>query len=260
MLISIKRSSLRKIIVISMYKAGPVYPGLRALEAIARTYGDYVGTIAVRQGEILPDLADFDVLLSSGGPGDPTELGDWGQAYADLIGQIRLHNRNHPTQPKRAFLICHSFQVMSHVWDLGRVSRRSVALWGVQPQIPDELPASVTPVFPTDTFYALESRFYQVLPTDDVTDKCTELGLVIAARDEAGAMTAWQSVDGHLAAVQFHPEAKASDVQNLMANPPVGDNEPIHMCPPQMRDDTRERLNLLPMMEQILIDFITKEV
>jgi hypothetical protein len=147
---------------------------------------------------------------------------------------------------------------MSHYWGLGEITRRPQALWGIHSQTPDHLPDNVSPVFPHDTFYTLESRFYQIMPTYDMAEKCAELDIVIAARDTEGALTAWQTHDGHIAAVQFHPEAQVMPVTGLLNNPPVGDNEPISMCPPDMLDVTRERLYLLPQMEQMLINFITR--
>lgn len=251
----------QKIAVISMSADGLGLQGQRALEALAHKCGDYNGLACmVREGGVLPDLNDFDVLLSSGGPGDPTELGDWGQAYAELIEAIRVHNQNHPDRPKRVFLVCHSFQVMSHYWGLGQLSERPFAMWGIQRQISEALPADAAQVFPTDDFYAFESRFYQVQPTYDLKQKCAELDIVVTSRDEQGALTTWQTRDGHIVATQFHPEALAVDLVKLMDNRPVGDIYCINMCPPHMIDETRERLHLLPVMEQVLTDFITKTV
>lgn len=249
----------KKITLISMYDGTPTL-GLFALKDLIEKSGHLVSVVDVRQGEALPFLDSFDVLLSSGGPGDPTELGMWGQAYADLIDSIRVHNQTHPDQPKRAFLICHSFQVMSHYWGLGQLVKRDVTLWGIQPQRAGKLPDDVVPVFATDDFYALESRFYQVQPTHDMQQKCDELGVVIAARDDAGALTAWQTRDGHIAATQFHPEGREADVIDLMDNRPDSPVFPINHCPPAMIDDTRQRLHLLPVMEQVLISFMTKSI
>ncbi len=248
-----------KIAIISMYKAEKGL-GLGNLIALAQAQSASVQLYEPRLGGGLPALADFDVLLSSGGPGDPTDLGDWGLAYSALIEAIRLHNQQYPQSPKRAFLICHSFQVMAHLWGFGQISRRPQALWGIQLQIPDTLSDDIKRVFPTTDFYALDSRFYQVMPTADVAAKCAAKDVVITARDNAGALTAWQTRDGHMAAVQFHPEARADQLQKMLNNPPVDENEPIHMCPPHMVIDTQDRLHVLPQMEHILINFMAQTV
>ena len=232
--------------------------GLRALEALAKRYGEMVCLSDVRIGQPLPKLEDFDILLSSGGPGDPTELGSWGQAYADLITAIRDHNKAHPLTPKRAFLVCHSFQVMSHYWGLGQLSRRDAPLWGVAPQYPAALPDGAVAVFPQDTFYTLESRFYQVMPTHDIEAACAASGIVIAARDEKGALTAWQTADGHIAATQFHPEALAPDIEYLLDHPLVGEIYPMHMCDPAMLDFTRANLERIAESNTILTRFLER--
>lgn len=248
---------MKRIALISMYEGDPA-PGFFALEAMAKEHGKLVTTVDVRLGEALPALDDFDVLLSSGGPGDPTELGTWGKAYIDLIEAIRVYNIAHPETPKRAFLVCHSFQILSYAWGIGTVSKRSAALWGIHPQHVQAVYEPVLQnVFPLTDFYALESRFYQVMPTQDYDMKCHDKGIVISACDDNGAMTAWQTRDGHIAATQFHPEGEKEMVQKLLDHPPVGPGYTINAAEPAMKDITRLRLNELPRMNKMLTDFIT---
>lgn len=250
----------KRIALISMYAGDPA-PGYFALEAMAKAHGDLVSICDVRLGETLPALDSFDVLLSSGGPGDPTELESWGKPYIDLIETIRVHNAAHPENPKRVFLVCHSFQIMSYAWGIGTISKRQTALWGVHPQ---HVQAIHTPVdrhvFPQQDFYALESRFYQVMPTQDYDVKCDDKGIVITACDDNGALTAWQTTDGHIAATQFHPEGEKAMVQKLLDHPPVGPNYTINAAEPAMREVTRTRLDELAVMNKMLSDFITGTV
>jgi hypothetical protein len=111
---------------------------------------------------------------------------------------------------------------------------------------------------PTDDFCAMESRFYQVKPTYDMEAKCAELGIIATAYDENGALTAWQTPDGRMAATQFHPEALPEPIHAMLDNPPVGDEYCINVCEPWMRDVTRGRISQLPVMRKILNDFIIR--
>ncbi|HEY1097065.1 MAG TPA: hypothetical protein VGF14_07475 [Alphaproteobacteria bacterium] len=248
---------MKRIALISMCDGIPT-PGLRALEELAGAHGRLVGTYDIRIGEPLPDLDDFDLLLSSGGPGDPRELGNWGQAYIDLIERIRLHNENNSASPKHVFLVCHSFQMISQAWGLGALSRRDEALWGIHPQKAETLPGDAYPVFPTTDFYTLESRFYQVMPVHDLNKACEFRDIVIAAHDEKGALTAWQTRDGHIAATQFHPEALAETIAGILDNPPSDPKETINAADRKIRDLTRERLPLIAPAYQALVNFLQR--
>lgn len=246
---------MKRIAVISMGEGWPS-AGLEAVKTLAQAYGEMVCMQDIRIGEAVPALDDFDILLSTGGPGDPTDLGQWGESYTTLINHILKHNRQNPLHPKKAFLICHSFQVMSYYWGLGEISKRDAALWGAMPQKAQKTADDVVRVFPVGDFHALESRFYQVMPTLMCEQVCRDKDLVIAAKDERGAITAWQTRDGHVAATQFHPEGTPQDVINLMDNRPESENYTINCCSPEMITYTRDHVQSLTIVNDMLADFV----
>jgi homoserine O-succinyltransferase len=250
---------MKRIAVISMGEGWPS-AGLEAVKALAQTHGEMVCMQDIRIGDPVPALDSFDILLSTGGPGDPTDLGQWGEAYAALINGILEHNRQNQASPKKAFLICHSFQVMSYYWGLGEISKRDGALWGAVPQKPQKTTDDVMRVFPAGDFHALESRFYQVMPTLMCEQICRDKDLVIVAKDDRGAITAWQTRDGHMAATQFHPEGTPKDVINLIDNRPESEIYTINHCAPEMIDYTRQHVNDLTGMNVMLADFVKDAV
>ena len=63
----------------------------------------------VRYKNEIPDINDFDIFISSGGPGNPHPEGyEWEELYKNFLDQIFEHNRNNEHK-KFLFLVCHSF-------------------------------------------------------------------------------------------------------------------------------------------------------
>ena len=157
---------------------------------------------------------DYDIFISSGGPGDPFdgEGTQWEKLYFKLVDSIWNHNQNNPERKKYIFFICHSFQVMSRFFKLGKVSKRDKTSFGL-------LPFTKTKEGSTDRllkhlpdpFYAADIRQYQV--TDPDQKIFDELGAKILSyemqakeRKNNSAFTAVR-ISNEIIGTQFHPEA-----------------------------------------------------
>ncbi|MCO6461080.1 MAG: GMP synthase [Saprospiraceae bacterium] len=86
----------------------------------------------VRHKHEIPGL-DFDLYISSGGPGDPREGdGKWEVAYFDWISKVLHHNLNHKDK-KYVLFICHSFQMASIYFKYGEIRQRNKKSFGTYP-------------------------------------------------------------------------------------------------------------------------------
>src|ERR1700712_1803422 len=89
----------------------------------------------VRKKCEVPGYDDFDIYISSGGPGDPleTEGTEWEKKYFNLIDKLEDHNLSNTAQKKHAFFVCHSFQLMCRKYKLGDINLRRSPSFGVLP-------------------------------------------------------------------------------------------------------------------------------
>lgn len=79
----------------------------------------------------IPD-ASFDIYISSGGPGSPTEEGAWRDGFENLVDQLWAHNKAYE-EKKYFFFICHSFQLICDHFKLGEIRKRRSTAFGVYP-------------------------------------------------------------------------------------------------------------------------------
>ncbi|WP_216726336.1 type 1 glutamine amidotransferase [Hymenobacter siberiensis] len=179
-----------------------------------------VDTFNVRAENELPGL-DYDIYVSSGGPGSPLPSGElWEPRYFRLIDAILAHNKT-SEQKKHLLLICHSFQLVSRHLGVGTISRRKSTSFGV-------LPVHFTPAGkaePTlrglaDPFYVVDSRDYQL--ADLNTRRIEELGAKILCLEKerphvplARAVMAIRFTPEVLG-TQFHPEADGEGMLRYM--------------------------------------------
>ncbi len=182
---------------------------------ILQQYGDQRGLdmmteeFEVRQENRLPGL-DFDVYISSGGPGDPLETGDngWGTNYFNWLRAAEHHK-------KQVLFICHSFQLACRYFAIADITRRKSTAFGVFP-IHLEDDGLEEPVFSglQDPFFAVDSRNYQVIRPDE--GRLQQLGAHILAiekdRPHVPLERAVMAVrfNEHMIGTQFHPEADAT--------------------------------------------------
>ncbi|MCS6820813.1 MAG: GMP synthase [Microscillaceae bacterium] len=118
----------------------------------------------VRAKNEFPVIQDYDIFISTGGPGSPHPVGEeWEKNYFQFLDDIYYHNKYNHTK-KFLFLICHSFQMACIHWDLATVNKRRSTSFGVMPIHRTELGfhESIFEGLP-EPFYAVDSRDYQVI-------------------------------------------------------------------------------------------------
>lgn len=175
----------------------------------------------VRHKNEIPNIEDFDIFISSGGPGNPHREGfQWEQKFADFLDSVYEYNK-HNDAKKYLFLICHSFQLASIHWDLGNICKRKSYSFGVQPiHKTEEGEAEFLFKNLPDPFYAVDSRAYQFIEPN--VERFEELDMKMVAIEKSRphidlerAIMAVRFSD-EIFGTQFHPEANPDGmIENL---------------------------------------------
>ncbi|MEO6849694.1 MAG: GMP synthase, partial [Mucilaginibacter sp.] len=210
-----------KVAILDLYD-GIENEGMRGFQDILNRYREQhqlnlsFEIFDVRKKCIVPNYDDFNIYISSGGPGSPldTEGSEWEKKYFNLIDKLEDHNLSNTSQKKHAFFVCHSFQLMCRRYGLGLVNMRRSASFGALPV--HQTKAGLTdPVFEglADPFYAVDSRYWQVIHPNE--KRFTDLGMKLLAVEKERphidlprAMMAIRFSD-YFISTQFHPEADA---------------------------------------------------
>lgn len=166
----------------------------------------------VRYKNEMPNLAESDIFISSGGPGTPHREGHaWEERFADFLNEIWAHNQN-SEHKKYVFLVCHSFQLACIHWRLGNICERRSYSFGVMPihktyQGENDFLLKNLP----EPFYAVDSRAYQFIEPDHKI--LQEMGMKIVGLEKLRphvhlerAVMAIRFSD-EIFGTQFHPEA-----------------------------------------------------
>ena len=166
---------------------------------------------------------EFDIYISSGGPGDPLESegSEWEKKYFKLIDQLEDHNLSATQQKKYGFFVCHSFQLLCRKYQLGDINMRKSPSFGILP-VHQTHAAVNEPVFENlaDPFYAVDSRLWQVIHPNE--KRFTDLGMQLLAIEKERpyvdlprAMMAIRFSD-YFFSTQFHPEADPKGVKGML--------------------------------------------
>lgn len=200
--------------------------GMRNIQEISNAFkaknteNIHIQVFDVRYKNQLPRLEDFDIMISSGGPGNPHPEGyQWEQPYYRLLDDLLQHNSTQDNK-KFAFLICHSFQMASLHWKLGNICKRQSYSFGVMPIHKTE-EGNRDFLFKNlpEPFYAVDSRAYQFIEPNYETIR--EMGAEILGLEK---MRPHVSLERAVMAVkfsreiygtQFHPEA---DPKGMLEN------------------------------------------
>jgi GMP synthase-like glutamine amidotransferase len=166
---------------------------------------------------------DFDIYISSGGPGDPLESegSEWEKKYFRLVDALEDHNLSNTSQKKYGFFVCHSFQLLCRKYNLGVVNMRKSPSFGVLP-VHKTNAGKNEPVFEglTDTFYAVDSRLWQVIHPNE--KRFMDLGMQLLAiekeRPHIDLPRALMAVrfSEYFFSTQFHPEADSKGISTLL--------------------------------------------
>jgi GMP synthase-like glutamine amidotransferase len=208
-----------KIAVLDM-NAGLPNEGMRCIKLLVAEFltkdhikGSY-DVFDVRTKDEIPNVEDYDIFVSSGGPGSPLVAGEsWEPMYFGLLDNILNYNLTH-YKKKHVFLICHSFQLACLHWDLAKVTKRRSTSFGVLP-ISKTKSGENEPLFEglDDPFYAVDSRDYQVIgPKEWKLD--TLNGRVLCIEKSRPHIPLERAVMAirftkEIFGTQFHPEADA---------------------------------------------------
>ncbi len=167
----------------------------------------------VRAKNEIPQIEDFDICISSGGPGTPLPEGkEWEKNYASFLTSVWTYNLQYD-QKKYLFLICHSFQLAVNHWNLAFVTKRKSYSFGILP-IHKTKEGQKEVLFSglDNPFYAVDSRAYQCIKPKK--ERFKQMGAKIVAIEkirphihlERAVMAIRFSAE--IFGTQFHPEAE----------------------------------------------------
>lgn len=208
-----------KIAILDMNACEP-NEGMRCIRMLAGEFlakeginGNY-DVFEVRVAGEVPRLGDYDIFISSGGPGSPLISGEaWENKYFGLLDDLLYHNLSHPVK-KHLFLICHSFQLACLHWDLAKVTKRRSTSFGILPVYKTMSGEHETLFEGLDSpFYAVDSRDYQVVGPQEWKLDTLE-GKVLCREKIRPNVPLERAVmairfSNEIFGVQFHPEADA---------------------------------------------------
>lgn len=209
-----------RVAILDLYE-GQANEGMRCIRTILADWSKAnhqpieIREFDVRLNLEVPSL-DFDIYISSGGPGSPleTEGNLWEEKYFGWLEQLIEWNNGSAFPKKHAFFICHSFQLFCRYFKLGNVCKRRSTSFGVFPvhQMEDGHAEKVFAGL-NDPFYCVDSRDYQVIEPNH--NKINEMGGSILAieknRPHVPLERAVMAIrfSEYFIGTQFHPEADA---------------------------------------------------
>lgn len=217
------------IAILDMYNGEP-NQGMRCIIEIVNRFSPFVSfkIFNVRGKCELPDIDQFDVYISTGGPGNPLEGdGEWDKKYYAFIDAIVKWNNENPIK-KHVLFICHSFQMACKHFGLAEITKRKATSFGVMPihKTKDGLKDLLFEGL-ADPFYAIDSRDYQVVqPKLSVfAKKGAKILSLEKIRDNVQYERAIMAVrfTDHLVGTQFHPEADPISFLSHLRNKEVKD-------------------------------------
>jgi len=210
-----------RIAILDLYN-GQQNEGMRCIrEMLVRMNATYQQALEWKEFEVrnkheLPSL-EFDIYLSSGGPGSPLESEgmDWDNAYFNWLSDlVAWNNSANNINKKYAFFICHSYQLACRYFELGNVTKRKSTAFGVFPMHRMEA-GLAEPVFNglNDPFYGVDSRDFQVVQPQ--LERMQAIGAAILCiekeRPHVDLERAIMAIrfNAYMVGTQFHPEADA---------------------------------------------------
>lgn len=205
----------KKLALLNLYE-GKQNQGIRALHEIFAIFEDEIEytEFDVRLKHEVPDL-DFDIYISSGGPGDPLKGdGVWEKKWQGWVDAVWQHNQKvkHSSEKKYVFFICHSFQMACHHFGLGKITKRKSTSFGVFPCHKTE--AGMQDPLLMDLpnpFQVVDSRDWQLVQPN--YRKFTHLGAQILALEKLRNHVRYERAimairfSPEIVGTQFHPEA-----------------------------------------------------
>lgn len=203
-----------RLAILDLYD-GTANQGMRCIQDIVSRYKHLMDweIFDVRAKAEIPNL-DFDIYISTGGPGSPLEGdGIWDEQYYRWLNEVWEWNQ-YEDMKKHVFLICHSFQMACDHFQLGRIAPRRSMSFGTFPVHQTDT-GVVDPIFEglPIPFWAADFRRWQFIEPNP--QRFQELGAEILAlekiRPHVPLERAIMAVrfSSEIIGTQFHPEADA---------------------------------------------------
>ncbi len=165
----------------------------------------------VRQKGEIPS-SNFDIYISSGGPGSPEAdpNAQWEKDYFKLMDHLLEINKSDHVKKKFIFLICHSFQLMCRHLELGKLKKRKSKAYGIFPI--HRLEGVEENCFENlpNPFYVVDSRDWQI--TQPKQNELQQFGAtLLAIEKERSPVELERAMMGirftnEMIGTQFHPE------------------------------------------------------
>lgn len=170
---------------------------------------------------------DTDIVLSSGGPGAPTDGYEdkWCTEYRKFLDGVVTANATRPLHAPKVLLICHSFEIGVLHFGLARMEQRPTKKFGL-------MPAYMTPEGEATDFlrpfgyrlFSWEHRDWEAVGLDE--ERLRELGGAVLATEthhthevhKGDALLALRFANG-MDGTQFHPEADKPGVMAWVDKP-----------------------------------------
>lgn len=211
-----------KVAILDLYEGEP-NEGMRGIRQQIEAFGAdnqialSCDIFDVRLKNEMPDL-DYDIYISTGGPGNPLESAGmgWEKKFFDLIERIKAYNEDYPKEKKHLLLICHSFQLYCRQYEYGKVSKRKSTSFGVM-TVHKNADALNEPLLKhlDDPFWVVDSRDYQITKPNK---KKLRPGAVLCIEKYRPHVFLERAVmgirfDDAIVGFQFHPEADAAGIR-----------------------------------------------
>ena len=202
-----------KIAILDMYDGEP-NQGMRCIIDIINRFNHIVSfkIFDVRRKAEFPEINNFDIYISTGGPGNPLEGdGVWDDYYYQFIDSLVKWNNENEIK-KHVLFICHSFQMACKHFGLAEITKRNDTSFGVM-TIHKTKEGYNDPLFEglPDPFYAVDSRDYQVVQPklSLFSKKGARIISLEKIRDHVQYERAIMAVrfSKYMVGTQFHPEA-----------------------------------------------------
>ena len=217
------------------------------------------------KGEV-PSM-NFDIFLSSGGPGSPYDGNGkpWEKDYFELVDKIWAHNQNGNPDKKYFFAICHSFQLLARHFKLGNVCKRKSTAFGVFPVHKTEN-ARNDKFFRhlPEPFFAVDSRDWQLIEPDfkHLGETNAMVLSIEKRRDHVPLERAVMAVrlGNEFYMTQFHPEADAEGMIRYFAIPEKREHVIKNYGTTKLEDmiDCLSDPNKIPLTQKALIPAFLK--
>ncbi|MGY6744103.1 MAG: type 1 glutamine amidotransferase [Cecembia sp.] len=202
-----------RVALLDMYN-GKANQGMRCIHDIVGRFENQLAldVFDVRLKHELPNFEDYNLFISSGGPGNPLEGdGVWEVKFEKLLDDIYQWNKE-KKQKKYMLFICHSFQLAVKHFGLAEVNKRKSTSFGVMTvHKTDE--GMEDPLFRglDNPFWAIDSRDYQVVKPH--AKKFKEMGAKVIALEKMRNHVEYERAlmgirfSDEMVGTQFHPEA-----------------------------------------------------